>query len=572
MSQTNPFLNPSPRENNGSSVSGGTPKPNPFNPFLSTSPGQVGQPRPEAGTNPFNPFKNSNAGLGMIVPPAPVSTPVLSPSLLSEFDPFASTATAVSASSPGITTSSNVFGSGHGGLASTSSLLDLNIPPPPPTAPFFNNSMQNTASIGNSIPVFNQPAKTAQIQHLDAVDLPPPYASPNGRTSTTPPSSSSSSNQVSSTAVSGNHDIDLDERLALQLALGDDNREFLEVQLQADAELARRLSFDDRRETVVRPVSGSVRPVPDVPSGSGSGGGDDAELARILQEEEDEAYARQLVDQEKQAQKRSSFNTQQPSAQPMYYQGAYNHSYTQNFNNGYPGNPPPMSNGFAPGSAIFGYSSGYSNATYDALRVSAPYAHAVGKPGHSNPFPPEPAGGESRYPAGQWRDFDVCFWGNECVTVMEGMECLFYVNLLSNSPGSFGPHAGIKWDNLSFQKKDSSGQAIYVMRESLKGKSFQLFDTSLKKAITCQKTKTNHLSFSTITNSEKLHWQDGEMRVQHGIFEKRSVGDTDLHAYLIREFYDTGLRRTRIRVGGRGLGKVELCLVSFVGLSLLTTV
>ncbi|KAJ3229278.1 hypothetical protein HDU81_005512 [Chytriomyces hyalinus] len=550
---SNPFLSHmQPVDNNRDSIPPSQPQSNtpsnPFNPF--TNPLLVSQtpqtPVPNTG-NPFNPF---------ISTPLPPAKPPVSAAAISEFDPFAPAKPNVQADSP---------------------------KPAPLTSFHTPNNVLSPTSPHQSIP---------SVSVLENSELPPPYAGPFPPPPPGPPPQSAYQSGVSNNTQQ-NPSGELDERLAIQLAL-DPSPDNLQAQLKADEEYARRLSADlGGYDPKLQPVSGSVRPVPARPAAPAGGNGtanlggdsestDDADLARILQEEEDAAYAQTILDQERknassQYNPYSVANNTYPSGRRSSY-NTPNHAYAA------PGSYPQVNpyvmhgqqssaSGYSSNGPQYGYAS-HSPSPYDTMSF---YPGAVGKPGHSNAFPPEVNGAtyENRFNRGEYRDLDVCFWGSECVTVMERDVCLFYVNLAGNQPGTFGPSSYLKWENLSLQRHDAEGPVVFIMRESAKGKTFQIFDTTLKKAISCHKTRTAQLTFSTITNSEKLVWQDGEMRVQQGgLFttKKSGASDLDLHAYVVRELYEAGLRRTRIRVGGRGLGKVELIVGSWIGFSLLTTV
>ncbi|KAI9352926.1 hypothetical protein BDR26DRAFT_850076 [Obelidium mucronatum] len=209
----------------------------------------------------------------------------------------------------------------------------------------------------------------------------------------------------------------------------------------------------------------------------------------------------------------------------------------------------------------------------------------IGKPLHENGFAEETVPG-SRFQS-DWRDFDVCFWDRECVTVMQGTRKLLYMNLLGYKLNNSTCH---KW---VMQRQDESGAPLYILSASVGRKGFTLFDTGkakgfvylfdvqLREAVGCTQTKPGQLTFSTITNSETLIWKNGDLRVQQEVnlfsaIKRTSTAhaphvpaDNDLFAYVIRTIREDLLTRTRIRIGGRGSSRADFIIATYVGMVLL---
>ncbi|KAJ3393033.1 hypothetical protein HDU84_002973 [Entophlyctis sp. JEL0112] len=171
---------------------------------------------------------------------------------------------------------------------------------------------------------------------------------------------------------------------------------------------------------------------------------------------------------------------------------------------------------------------------------------------------------------------------------MEGSKCLYYMNLAMNKT------------RLVFQRSGPEGETVFLLLRGNSGRDVQIFDPASGKSTRCALKKkhtpsaaaNNQLlpgsavaaaaagstvTFSTVTNSEKLAWTDGaELRV----LRDRLVGasgaeDGLLCAYLVREargadgFDGSRLLRWRLRLGGRGLGKVDLVVGSFLAVLML---
>ncbi|KAI9352928.1 hypothetical protein BDR26DRAFT_850084 [Obelidium mucronatum] len=291
---------------------------------------------------------------------------------------------------------------------------------------------------------------------------------------------------------------------------------------------------------------------------------DDEALAKILQEEEDSAFA-------------SSENNGvgNSSMGPPYWGTGFNNQQQSNHYQQQPPRPQhqqPQQYQAYQSSSLIPSTPAY-NPPYVPPTPSL-YSYnpngGIGKPFHEYGFAEETVPG-SRFQS-DWRDFDVCFWDRECVTVMEGTQKLFYVNLLGNNAINH------KW---VMQRQDELGLTLYILSASVGTKGFSLFDTQLGKAVGCTKTKPGQMTFSTITNSEKLIWKNGDLRVLQEVnlfsaIKRTSTAhaphvpaDNDLFAYVIRTVREDSLTRTRIRIGGRGSSRADFVIASYVGMVLL---
>ncbi|KAJ3291624.1 hypothetical protein HDU79_002194 [Rhizoclosmatium sp. JEL0117] len=271
---------------------------------------------------------------------------------------------------------------------------------------------------------------------------------------------------------------------------------------------------------------------------------DDATLARILQEEEDNAFLEQS--------RREASNLISIPPRPSQYNNnpPYN-LHTSMYT--LPTNQPTMHPNY----------SAHTPTTFPAQAAS----FSVGTPYHTHGFPLDTTP-TSRFSTTETRDLDICIWGRDCITVMESTNRLFHINLIS--------HEARYLQNWRVQRTDADGPTVFVITKK-QGNALApmdtvaLFDASVGKVIAC-KGKGEVLNFSTVSGSEKLVWKDGELRVNHGFFGKKGAGDdsTDLFAYVVRKGREDGnMVRYRVRVGGRGLNKVDLICSSFVAMLLL---
>ncbi|KAJ3104070.1 hypothetical protein HK100_004107 [Physocladia obscura] len=364
-----------------------------------------------------------------------------------------------------------------------------------------------------------------------------------------------------------------DERLAIALALGQDDLDQLKAaanaQLAADEALALRLQAEETLPnpafaSLQRPHSLTVPPPRSLPlppsSPAHSPAVDledvlsDEELARIMQQEEE--YAAYGLNEQVRT-PNSAYSSNQP--QPSNFYGV---SYQ-----------PPSAGYISPAAPLHLGKPLFPQHSTDT----------IGKPYFDHGFPQETSilSKFSRsIDSSPQRDLDICFWGNNCITVLQGSQQLYYMNTL---PQNRIEQYGSPNRTWTIQRNDWNGSYIYLLNRTTDTK-IQLFDPTLKKSITCahHPTRSNILSFTTITNSEKLGWtQDYELRVIHekGLFggtkSKLSGGigagnEDDLWAYQLKSVVEkNGLERFRIRVGGRGLGKIDLIIGSFISLQLL---
>ncbi|KAJ3066131.1 hypothetical protein HDU98_010544, partial [Podochytrium sp. JEL0797] len=355
-------------------------------------------------------------------------------------------------------------------------------------------------------------------------------------------------------------------------------------QVDADEAMARALALHEHLDGVfggdavttrmkVQRGAGFDLPALDVSEERGAVAEDgcDAALARILQEEEDAAFAEQIAKDEQQQQipprmrprsRQSSFqsNTNRYSLPP-----ALNGSPSSgNFPGSFPSESQQLMNPrLLSRKSISSFRSPVglaSPALSGGGGVMSPrlVAAPAGRPGvvPEGGFPREMEGvGMTRFmgdAADCVKDLDVCFWGGQCVTVLaEGGGVLFYVNLVG-ALGGEGVNG--KWE-VVMQRRDADGESVYLVQENVKGKSFHIVDPHSVKAVTCTRNKQQHLVFSTITGTEKLVWMDGDMKVVSssssgsgflgGLLSRRdSRGsmhggtDADLCAYVVREERD----------------------------------
>ncbi|ORY48035.1 hypothetical protein BCR33DRAFT_782449 [Rhizoclosmatium globosum] len=183
---------------------------------------------------------------------------------------------------------------------------------------------------------------------------------------------------------------------------------------------------------------------------------------------------------------------------------------------------------------------------------------------------------------------DVCAWPH-CIAVFDPSTraCLYYTNITSTTPA--------KNQKYTIQKTSAGGPTLFILsrvgHDHHQRNKLALFDTSIGKAIICTRTRTG-LIFSTISGSEKLGWSEGELRVLNGVsgflnavdhpghvasllsYVGKKVDESgggmnpaDLFAYVESTNREVGgLTRYRLKVGGRGLGKVDLVCASFVAI------
>ncbi|KAJ3061766.1 hypothetical protein HDU98_002338, partial [Podochytrium sp. JEL0797] len=367
---------------------------------------------------------------------------------------------------------------------------------------------------------------------------------------------------------------DDDERLAIEIALHgpDVGVSVDQAQIEADEALARSLAEVENGVASLGAGSLGVVAAPDIRNDvpvSDESLSDEA-LARALQEEEDAVARSETARHENSfayhptdAMHASAYPQQQQ--QNLMYASAMPQQRQQ-----YPGYTSAM-----PQQQYPGYTSAMPQLPprdTTAFYTPAPMygTNAIGLPFHQYGFPEESVH-RNRFLSGEpFRDLDVCLWDRNCFTVMEGSTQMYYVNLLGNDSMMR------RW---VLKRNDSNGDHIMTISEA-RGKSFMLFDPKLVKSVTCTRPQTGlqqQIQFSTITNSEKLEWRDGELRVVHdvGLFSRRkapTVGageDPDLFAYLVRCEIEGAMTRWRIRVGGRGMGKAEIAVASFVGMQML---
>ncbi|KAJ3291625.1 hypothetical protein HDU79_002195 [Rhizoclosmatium sp. JEL0117] len=183
---------------------------------------------------------------------------------------------------------------------------------------------------------------------------------------------------------------------------------------------------------------------------------------------------------------------------------------------------------------------------------------------------------------------DICAWPH-CIAVFDPSThaCLYYTNITSTTPA--------KNQKYTIQKTSAGGPTLFILsrvgHDHHQRNKLALFDTSIGKAIVCTRTRTG-LIFSTISRSEKLGWGEGELRVLNGVsgflnavdhpghvasllsYVGKKVDESaggmnpaDLFAYVESMNREVGgLTRYRLKVGGRGLGKVDLVCASFVAM------
>ncbi|KAJ3023018.1 UNVERIFIED_CONTAM: hypothetical protein HDU68_008827 [Siphonaria sp. JEL0065] len=487
----------------------------PGNPFLSPSPQPIPQvPSNSPSLNPFNPFTNPNTNPFVSPAASPTPTPAAHASILNEFDPLTET-------------------------------IQLQRQPQQALTPLLQRPL---------------PQATTPLSTMNSLadSLPPPYPGAQPAIGSTPP------------------DLTEDELLAIQIALGEEPNTVSESQIEADEALARQLEQEFHGYVGHAAATAQIRrreEMNEVPTGGNrSTTHDDEALARILQEEEDSAFAqREGVPGGSNNSNGSNNHNNAARPSPLFpvppvYSGVAGSS-PGIWSEPYFGNPSHSTfnslngNGLVPSGTTFS-----TPPTFPSLFSQNP--NGVGKPFHEYGFGAETTPG-SRFQGSTARDFDVCFWGRECITVMEGNEKRFYVNLMGDSSRNR------KW---VMQREDHEGMTLYILSESVSGKGFALFDTELGKVVGCTKTKPGQLSFSTITHSDKLAWKDTELRVVHqqGLFAKKPATyagrvpqDNDLMAYVVRTSVDGALTRMRIRVGGRGLSRADFVIASFIGMMLL---
>ncbi|KAJ3291626.1 hypothetical protein HDU79_002196 [Rhizoclosmatium sp. JEL0117] len=552
------------------------------NPFASQ-----GQQQQQLSSNPFNPFNVSTATTPTPNPfanqasyPVQPLQPILpNNQIQSQFQPR-----------------NTVTPTLHDPFTSLSYQLSPALPPPQPSAP--------------ALPPRRAPHHRSPSQ---ASDLPPAYSSPTSSpprsiSPAPPPAFNQPQNLTSSTSTSHN-----DLSTSSSDLLRQQQQQSHIKQLEEDELLARRLVQQESaalRRTSRDTTTAAAGPT-DVPPrrtslpthtrsqsqdrhrGVSSDPANDAELARILQEEEDAAFAEEIASQEGSGYGGGGGGggiggRSEARRGSGYYYGAPSQQQP----------PPPPARVVTRRNTDTGGNGGFFSVTGTPSRMAfrrasmrespvpsfgAPVRSpggAVGKPGHYSPFEVE-ANRASRFLGGEYRDLDVCFWGGECVTVLEGADVLYYVNLVGCVVA--GGRDGV-WE-VVLQRNSAEGDNVYQMRETFKGKVFQVYDPVSGKAVNCARGGKNgaQLAFTTLTGLEKLLWVEGEMRVMpeapKGLFGKltrresatrvlgQDGGDLDLCGYIVREEGDRDfeLRRFRIRVGGRGLGRLDLVVASFIG-------
>ncbi|KAJ3066132.1 hypothetical protein HDU98_010545 [Podochytrium sp. JEL0797] len=189
----------------------------------------------------------------------------------------------------------------------------------------------------------------------------------------------------------------------------------------------------------------------------------------------------------------------------------------------------------------------------------------IGEPYHNFGFAEEVGVVENRFEGGGVvRDLDVCLWGKDCFTIMEGTNQLFYVNLLGTATIVH------KW---CLQSNDWRGNTLFIIEENRRGMSFTVWDQKSFEKTKCSRNRPDP-SARLLLSPEKLEWKDDKLHVvsEKGFsfsMAKKQQEHVDLLAHVLRIEKEGGLTRFRLRIGGKGVQRVEFVVASFVGWKLL---